>query len=341
MLQLERFKRLISPCVLQELINLLWLRSVFNRANHSAHCIVTICIISVYSSAVYSEIFPLPPAHVDLIGNLQKTQVKQSESLLEIARQFDLGRTEIEIANPSVDLWLPKPEQDVLLPTQFLLPRSPREGIVLNLPEMRLYHFRRENVGLPDSIATHPVSIGQHEWRTPLGATEVVKKRKNPVWIPPESIKLEAEQEGRPLPDIVPAGPSNPLGDYALNLAIPSYLLHGTNRPLGIGMRVTHGCVRLYPEDIQSLYYATAVGTPVTIVNQPVKLGWSESDLYIEVHPPLREFHMSDGLLLEIAAALLRRELQTRTVKVQSSLLRQVVARKDGVPVRLSGRSWF
>jgi lipoprotein-anchoring transpeptidase ErfK/SrfK len=169
----------------------------------------------------------------------------------------------------------------VILPTQHILPDTPREGLVLNLPEMRLYYYPKPSTGKPRTVVTFPVSIGRMDWATPLGLTRVTAKVINPVWYPPASIRAEHEQEGQALPPEVAAGPDNPLGQYALQLGRPGYLIHGTDRPYGIGMRATHGCIRLYPEDIQRLFEEVPVGTPVRIVNQPYKAGWYRGVLYL------------------------------------------------------------
>ncbi len=165
------------------------------------------------------------------------------------------------------------------LPTQFILPDAQRSGIVINIAEYRMYYYFE--AGGNEWVRTFPISIGRMDWGTPLGRASITTKVENPSWYPPQSIReLEAH---------VPPGPDNPLGEYALRLSIPGYLIHGTNRPAGVGMRVTHGCIRMFPEDIEWLFPQVPVNTPVRIVNQPIKLGWSGDDLYLEVHPPLEE----------------------------------------------------
>ena len=217
----------------------------------------------------------------DIIGSNQYYQVKEKETLLDIARLHDLGFIELVAANPGVDPWLPGLGRTVLLPTQHLLPGAPRRGIVINLPELRLYYFGDGS----RPAATYPIGVGRLGRETPLGSTSVVAKRKDPVWIPPQSIRAERPE----LPAAIPPGPDNPLGLYALNLGWPSYVIHGTNKPYGIGRRVSSGCIRMYPEDIERLFETVAMGTPVTVVDQPVKLGWSEGELYLEVHPTVEE----------------------------------------------------
>ncbi|MDH3638440.1 MAG: L,D-transpeptidase family protein [Gammaproteobacteria bacterium] len=245
----------------------------------------------VFSGPVVSGVatYILPPLDEQLIGSVQYVSARRDETLLDIARRHGVGHNEIKLANPGVDMWLPGEGTQVLLPTRYILPDAPREGIVLNVPEMRLYYYPKPQPGERPVVQTYPISIGRGDWETPLGTTTVVTKTPNPTWRPPESIKQEHAARGEPLPDAVPPGPDNPLGKYALRLGLPGYLIHGTNRPFGIGMRVTHGCVRMYPEDIDVLFEEVAVGTPVHIVHQPFKIGWALGIPYFEAHPPFGE----------------------------------------------------
>jgi L,D-transpeptidase ErfK/SrfK len=150
---------------------------------------------------------------------------------------------------------------------------------------MRLFYFPKAAKGAPRTVVTYPIGIGKIGWATPVGSTKIVSKRKGPVWIPPESVRKEHAANGDPLPARVPPGPDNPLGAYAMNLGWPSYLMHGTNKPPGVGMRASHGCIRLYPEDIESLFGAVAIGTKVTVVNQPLLTAWQGDTLYVQSFP--------------------------------------------------------
>ena len=231
---------------------------------------------------------PLPESG-DLIGDYTEVTAVHDDTLIDLARHFGLGYEEVVNANPGVDPWLPGEGTVVRLPLRRVLPDTPHEGIVVNLPEHRLYYYPPAKAGEPRSVVTYPVSIGKMDWTTPIGLTHVAAKIKNPPWYPPESVRAEHAKHGDILPKMVPAGPDNPLGQFAMRLAIPggSYLIHGTNKPAGVGMQVTHGCMRLYPEDIEELFSRVAVDTPVRIVNQPHKVGWDGGQLYVEVHPPL------------------------------------------------------
>jgi L,D-transpeptidase ErfK/SrfK len=277
----------------------------------------------------------------DVVGEVQVIRARHEDTFVDIARAYDLGYDEIVAANPGVDPWLPGAGTRIVLPTQFVLPTAPRQGIVLNVAAKRLFYFPPPRPGELPQVVTHPVGIGREDWATPLGTTKVVAKTRDPVWVVPPSIRREHAAEGRPLPARVPPGPDNPLGRYALRLGLPAYLIHGTNKPGGIGMRVSHGCVQLFPEDIESLFAEVPVGTPVQIVNQPLLLGWRGGNLYLEVHPPLEDdqrFRDPARVAAELDAAL-RRQLATPAAgvgpQVDPVLVAGTVAGARGYPVPL------
>jgi len=209
------------------------------------------------------------------VGRLDQYTTTYEDTLHDVARRFDLGFTELRAANPDVDPFTPGEGTRLLLPGAHLLPDAPRRGIVVNLAEMRLFYFAE------DGIETFPLGIGREGVTTPLGATSIVRKQESPAWYPPESIRARQPE----LPGMVPPGPDNPLGDHALYLGWPAYLIHGTNKPYGVGRRVSSGCLRMYPEDIRHLYETVPVGTPVTVVSQPIKFAWVDGELYMEAHP--------------------------------------------------------
>lgn len=213
----------------------------------------------------------------DLIGRIYYYIADHADTLIDLAPRYDLGYTELVAANQEIDPWLPGEGTRILLPTAHLLPAAERKGIVLNLADQRLYYFPPGS----DQVVTFPVGVGSEGWGTPLGKTRIVRKQANPTWYVPKSIR-ERDPE---LPAAVPPGPDNPLGTNALYLGWPSYLIHGTNKPYGVGRRASHGCIRLYPEDIVKLFEAVEIGTQVRVVDQPVKLGWVNGDLVLEVHP--------------------------------------------------------
>jgi L,D-transpeptidase ErfK/SrfK len=199
------------------------------------------------------------------------------DTLLDVARRFKLGYVEIVAANPGTDPWIPGEGTNVVLPTVHLLPDAAPEGIIINLADMRLYYFAK-----PDGpVESFPIGIGRDGLTTPLGSTEIMRKQKDPIWRPTPRMRAENPE----LAEAVPPGPDNPLGHRAMYLGWSQYLIHGTNKPLGIGRRASSGCVRMYPEDIEYLFDQIAIGTKVTVVDQPIKLSWIDDALYIEAHP--------------------------------------------------------
>ncbi len=222
----------------------------------------------------------------DVVGRLQVTIARHEDTLTDIARRFNVGYEEIIRANPGVDPWLPGEGTPVVLPTEFVLPDAPREGLVLNLAAMRIYYYPKREKDAPIEVITHPIGIGKIGWVTPEGSTKVVARVKDPVWTPPLSVRQEHAKDGDILPEKVPPGPDNPLGRHMMRLGWPSYLIHGTNKPPGVGMRSSHGCIRLYPEDIEGLYETVLIGTRVTVVNQPYLVGWRGAQLLVQAYEP-------------------------------------------------------
>lgn len=275
--------------------------------------------------------FPLPSHLDEVVGAVTTVAASKDETLLDIARRFDIGQEEILLANPSVDRWLPEDGAPVTLPTAYVLPRTPRSGLVLNVPEMRLYFYPPRVPREPAVVHTFPVSIGRMDWATPLGRTQIVEKTENPSWRPPESIIAERLSRGEPRPEVIPPGPDNPLGQLAMRLGLPGYLIHGTNKPYGVGMRVTHGCVRMYPEDIALLYPQVPIGTPVVILNEPIKVGWLGNVLFVEIHPPLDE-QQADWNPKERIDELLLLESEKRPFVVDDAALNRAITSQNGIP---------
>jgi len=285
----------------------------------------------------WAEGFPLPAPQDELIGAVTSVTASKDETLLDIARRYDIGQNQILLSNPAVDRWLPNDGAEVTLPTMYILPRTERVGLVLNVPEMRLYYYPPHSPDLPDIVQTYPVSIGRMDWMTPLGTTRIADKTVDPVWRPTASVMAEHAAEGDILPQVVPAGPDNPLGKYAMRLAIPGYLIHGTNKPFGVGMRVSHGCVRMYPEDIEMLFPLIPVGTPVTIIDQPIKLGWLGDALYLEIHPPLEEEKIEEGLRQRVLD-LVNAEWEKRRFVLDGAAFNKALELQNGIPMAV-GRS--
>ena len=286
--------------------------------------------VSVVATPVVAETFILAPGD-DVIGALATIPSVYEDTLPDLGRRYGVGYEEMVRANPDVDVWLPGDGTEILFPTQYVLPRAPRVGIVVNLAEYRLYFFSTRN-GIME-VSTFPISIGRMDWSTPLGRAAIVAKVRNPAWYPPASVRREHEAEGDPLPKVVPPGPDNPLGDYAMRLSVPGYLIHGTNKPDGVGMRVSHGCIRMYPEDIASLFPRVTLETPVELVNQPYKIGWSGNKLLLEVHPLLEENTEEEERGLTAITELYVYATRKRTARVDWQRVERVYAEKRGIPV--------
>jgi len=257
------------------------------RARRASPAALAGLVSLLLAAAADAHVYPLPPPGESVVGENVVVQAREGDTLLDIARRHKVGYEEITLANPDVDTWLPGAGTGVVIPKQFVLPDAPREGIVVNVSEMRLYYYPQSRNNEPARVFTYPISVGRVDWQTPLGKTSVIRKDRDPAWHPPESIREEHAARGDFLPKYVAPGAENPLGRFALRLGLPGYLIHGTNRPYGIGMQVTHGCLRMYPEDIDALFETVAVGTPVRLVDQPAKAGWRAGRLYLEIHPAL------------------------------------------------------
>jgi L,D-transpeptidase ErfK/SrfK len=287
--------------------------------------------------AVLAAAFPatrasaLSPA---MIGEVAIHRTTADDSLLDLARQYDVGYVAMIAANPVLDPWVPGAGKDIQLPTAHLLPDAPHEGIVINIAEMRLYYYPVKD-GVPE---TYPIGLGEEGSETPSGSTRIMRKMANPTWY-----RTKNEIAAKPwAPKIVPPGPENPLGAYALYLGWPSYLIHGTDDWRGVGRRDSRGCIRMYPEDIQKLFGEVKIGTKVTVVNQPVKLAWSGDRLYLEVHPTpaqadqleidnLSDFEDPVGVTKTIMAAA-----KDAASRLDWAAIRQAAKDRNGIPVAIT-----
>lgn len=269
----------------------------------------------------------------DLIGEITYYTVREEDNLYTVARRFDIGIVELLSANPGVDPWKPKAGTRLKITTMHVLPEAPRAGLVLNLPELRLFYFPGDG-----TVMTFPIGIGKEGWETPTGATAIAKKRENPAWIPPASIR----EENPDLPDIVPPGPDNPMGNYALNLGWPGYAIHGTNRPYGIGKRSSHGCIRLYPEDIKVLFNAVEVGMPVIVIDTPYKLGWRGNTLFLEVTPTQEQTDVIARYGQPVCVGMpgaydaIRRAASDALIDWYAA--EEIILRQDGIPAAIGTR---
>ncbi len=282
-----------------------------------------------------------PKLNDEVVGEVQITHASDQDSLADIARRFSVGYNEIQRANPGVDMWVPGTGRRVIVPTQFVLPNAPHVGIVVNIAQMRLYYFQPLKQGGKEIVYTYPIGIGRVNWKTPSGVTTVVRKVVNPVWRPPADIIEEHRKDGDPLPAEILPGPNDPMGTRALYLGWPEYAIHGTNKPVGVGMRVSHGCMHLYPEDIVQLYDLVPVGTPVRVVNQPFVFGWHRGDLYMQAFGPLegdvRAWQTDTRNLLEQAIGPeTEKDLQARNEQVRWDLVLQLAHDPQGIPVAIT-----
>ena len=294
------------------------------------------------SAMAEAETFKLANPETKLVGKVGVVRAREQDTLMDIARAHGMGHQEIRRANPQVDIWVPGEGTAVTLPSSYLLPDAPQEGIVLNRGEMRLYYFHSDPETGESLVTTYPVGIGRADRQTPTGRTRITMKIHKPAWYPTENVRADYAARGRELPRTVPPGPDNPLGDYALMLDIPGYLIHGTNRPDGIGMRVSQGCVRLYPEHIEALVHQAPLNTPVTIVDQPQKVALVDGHLMAEVHPAAygeaeSALDRERQLIDKIGAFLAERENELRG-KVDWDWVTEVAHRAEGIPYVISTR---
>ncbi|NLF24987.1 MAG: L,D-transpeptidase family protein [Deltaproteobacteria bacterium] len=317
------------------------------RSNCKVILVLLVCVFyQVFTTRfAWADTFSLSAdARDNVVGELRYITALRQDTLLDIGRDAGMGYEEIIKANPDVNRWVPGSGTRVLLPNLYVLPQAPMDGIVLNLPELRLYYYSPAKKGVPRTVSTYPVSIGRMDWRTPLGKTKIVKKEKDPPWRPTESIRREHAAEGDILPPFIPGGsPENPLGRFALRLGIPQYLIHGTDdrKAYGIGMRVTHGCVRMYPEDIRRLFSQVVVGTPVLIVDQPIKAGRRGNSLLLEVDGAFEEEGVTHTTVSVSRAMELLQAKAGGPARIDAELVAQVVRRGDGVPVVVGSTSTY
>lgn len=279
--------------------------------------------------------FELQSADQAVIGEPQIVFTREENTFSDLAREYGLGYDELVAANPDIDPWLPGADTPVLLPTQYIIPDVPREGIVLNIASKRLFYFPKTDAGEVQTVLTYPIGIGRVGWETPLGSSAVIAKARDPQWYVPRSVRQEHEELGDPLPAIVPPGPDNPLGKFVLKLDLPGYLIHGTNQPYGVGMRVSHGCVRLYPENIEPLYELVGLGESVGIINEPYLAGRLDGEWYFEGHEPLLDDEVSAEAHLATVLASMSSEDEKYPVELDEALVHAVAAEGFGVPVRI------
>ncbi|MDD5227513.1 MAG: L,D-transpeptidase family protein [Methylococcales bacterium] len=301
-----------------------------------------VTILTLLSQSSFATVYNPPIKLHDSVvaeypNEIAVTRAEKNETLLDVARRFSLGQMEIIRLNQDLDRWLIKKDQIITLPNKRVLPDSPHIGITLNIAEYRMYYYSTDG-----KIYSFAHGVGRQDWNTPLGKTTIQKKVKDPVWRPPESIRREHAANGDPLPEVVPAGIHNPLGAYALYLNLPGdYRIHGTDidKIFGIGMQITHGCVRMYPEDIDQLYHLVSEGTPVYIVKQPIKVGWLDNVLYIESHPDLEGEETTVEQRLASALALIQKANNYELPEFNQMALKEALEKQTGNPTEIYERT--
>jgi len=289
---------------------------------------------------VATQRFELAPSQ-DVVGEVQVVKATKDDTLTDIARRFNVGYEEITRANPKLDPWLPGEGAEVIVPSQFILPDAPRTGLVINIAAMRIFYFPPVKKGERQVVFTHPIGIGKVGWRTPEGVTKIVRRQKDPTWRVPVSVRKEHHENGEDLEPVIGPGPDNPLGKYAFYLQWPSYLIHGTNKPAGVGLRSSHGCIRLYPEDIEQFFNMVPIGTQVRVVNQPFVFGWRDAELYMQPYDVLEDdtrdwAKAQKRLLTKSLAVRLQQEVQQHHEQVDWNLVSSLAHSPRGVPVPIT-----
>jgi L,D-transpeptidase ErfK/SrfK len=296
------------------------------------HIITHLLFCMLFSPMLYAATFNNVSANEELIGSVQTINAGSDDTFETIARRYNMGYFELVEANRNIS----DPDNlssgtKVIVPTQFLIPDAKREGIVINLAELRLYYFD----SITGQLITQPIGIGRQGWQTPVSVSRITSKQAKPTWTVPETIRSYSAEQGVYLPKQVPPGPDNPLGDYAMRLTLSGYLIHGTNQPPGVGRRSSAGCIRMYPEGIEQLFKRVAVGTKVNIINEPIKLGFHGGDLFMEVHQPLQEdgyrFSTDDSPAVEKIKGLAK----IRPLLIDWAKVQQVMKDQSGIPTRI------
>ena len=280
--------------------------------------------------------FELAAPDQTVVGETQIVFARHEDTLSDLAREYGLGYDELIAANPDIDPWLPGEGTPIVLPTQYVLPHVEQTGLVLNIATKRLFYFPPVADDATPYVLTYPIGVGRVGWETPVGETTVISKARDPHWWVPASVRREHAEMGNPLPAVMPPGRDNPLGSRVLKLDMPGYLIHGTNQPYGVGMRVSHGCVRLYPENIELLYELVDVGELVTIVNEPFQFGRRDGMLFFEAHTPLEDDELPADQRL---VAIVEQQVDARGIPLNSHLrdhVRTIAASASGIPVALA-----
>jgi L,D-transpeptidase ErfK/SrfK len=299
---------------------------IISPAFRSVLLAAVVCSATV-TPRVHAATYSLPEENNSLLGAVSQVQLVYEDTFALVARRAGVGFTGLQRANPGIDEWLPGAGVYLALPTSMLLPAGPREGVVINLAELRMFFFSDSG----QQVFVYPIGIGSEGRETPLMQTSVVGKIENPVWYPPQSVRDRHAAEGDILPRVVPPGPDNPLGPFAIQLARSGYFIHGTNAPIGVGQRVSSGCIRMYNNHVETLVETLPNRTSVRVINQPYKAGWQGDELYLEAHPPLE-----GALDHSQAVAAVIDATNTRDADVDWGRVVEVARTGSGLPVRIT-----
>ncbi len=292
-------------------------------------------MIWLVSTNLFATGYTAPPANESLIGAVQYTSTGSADSVVTVSQRYDLGYNEIEMANPHLDMGrMFMSGAPLQLPLQHLLPNQPREGIVINLPEMRMYYYPAGS----NQVFTYPIGIGKIGKTIPIEKTIITRKAMHPTWTPPDDIREFNLEQGIVLPKVMQPGPDNPLGPYAIYLGIPTYLIHSTIFPESIGRRASFGCIRMYESDIKGFFPAVSRGIPVAIINSPVKVGWQDDHLYMEAYPALEEHNTAPDASLSGAVRLIAAVTGKQPILVDWQGVSYIAQQRDGIPHEMGVR---
>lgn len=290
---------------------------------------VVVSFLLFAASYSFATTYDVPPAHQAIIGEMQHGVASNGDNVVNIAQRFDVGYNAIENANPNLVLARGfAAGTPIQLPTQHLIPNEPRKGIIINLPEMRMYYFLNDR----NKVLTYPIGIGKIGKMIPITKTSITRKATNPTWTPPDDIREFNLEQGVVLPQVMPPGPDNPLGPYAIYMRVPTYLIHSTIFPSSIGKRASFGCIRMYEKDIEEFFPTVNGGIPVVIINKPVKLGWHNDRLYMEAHRPLEEHSDSPDANLPSVVTMVTKMAQDQPTLVDWQLIAYIAKEHDGIP---------
>lgn len=283
--------------------------------------------LMVISSQAFATAYTLPQENESVIGKVQTGFVRSGDAAADIAKTYDIGFNEIQNANPQIDMnHRFSSGKEVMIPTQHLLPNTPRKGIVINLPEMRMYYYAG------NEVLTYPIGIGKPGKTIPVTTSKVTYKKTNPFWYPPQDIREFNLAQGVILPRVLPPGPDNPLGTYAIYMSVPTYLIHSTIFPESVGRRASFGCIRMYENDIESFFPTVTKGIPIEILNAPVKLGWQNKSLFIEAHEPLEEYKDDPDATVSGMVHKIVQQTADKPVLVDWQRVSFIAREKDGLP---------